>query len=219
MKSSLTIFAKRPVAGRVKTRLTPPLSPEEAAELYSRMLQDTLAKAGEIAADLHCLFYDDEPQALPFFQQAAPGFQLAPQKGANLGERMANAFASQFSHGIDVAAIIGSDSPHLPAPLISEAIDRLQRPEIDVVFGPSTDGGYYLVAMKRLHHELFREIPWSTGEVLRISLERAAREGIRVYLLRQWHDVDTAEDLQRKELLDETNGAPMTRGFLTGRHR
>ena len=82
------------------------------------------------------------------------------------------------------------------------------------MFGPSEDGGYYLLAMRELHAGLFRDVPWSSGEVLAKSLERAEVAGVRVSLLPVWHDVDTADDLERPELLDAGNGAPRTREFI-----
>lgn len=217
MKKALIIFAKRPTPGRVKTRLTSVLSPEEAAELYHCMLLDTLAKAEGLADPDKFLVYEEAGGAAPYFQEIARGMEVFPQRGNDLGERMKDAFQQAFARGYAAAAIIGTDSPHLPAPFVEAAFDRLADPAIDVAMGPSEDGGYYLVAMKRVHGELFRDIPWSKGEVLEKSLGKAAESGISVTLLPRWHDVDTAEDLQRPELLDAGNGAPRTREFLRSR--
>lgn len=213
-KKALIIFAKRPVAGKVKTRLTPPLLPEEGAELYRCMLGDTLAKAARLAGLDQYLFYEEEARAAAYFSGIAGGMTCLPQQGRNLGERMAEAFRRLFAESYGAVAVIGTDSPDFPPEFVREAFRLLESGQADAVFGPSEDGGYYLLAMKRLHNGLFRDVPWSSGVVLQKSLEHAAAAGIRVVLLPVWHDVDTAGDLHRPELLDEGNGAPLTREFL-----
>ncbi|MCM2359171.1 MAG: TIGR04282 family arsenosugar biosynthesis glycosyltransferase [Geobacteraceae bacterium] len=214
LKKALIIFAKRPVPRRVKTRLTPPLSPEEAAALYRCMLLDVLAKVATLAGVAKHIFYEPEEHAAAFFAQIAPGMARAPQRGEDLGERMANAFGELLAMGYGQVAIIGTDLPDLPLTYVEEAFGRLATDGIDALFGPSEDGGYYLLAMRELHDGLFRDVPWSSGEVLAKSLERAKQAGARVSLLPTWHDVDTADDLERPELLDPGNGAPRTREFL-----
>ncbi len=214
------MFAKQPLPGRVKTRLTPPLSPDQAAELYRCMLDDTLAKVAELPDTVRLLMYEEQPGAADYFRQTATGCRLHPQCGDDLGERMANAFGLAFAKGYQAAVIIGTDSPDLPLSLIVAAFRKLEQTDIDAVYGPSEDGGYYLLGLKRVYAELFRDIPWSSVGVLEKSLARAERTGIQTELLPPWYDVDTAADLQRPELLDEGNGAPLTRQFIkkqTGR--
>jgi rSAM/selenodomain-associated transferase 1 len=138
-----------------------------------------------------------------------------PQEGQDLGERLIRAFDRLFAAGHDRVAIIGSDSPHLPATHMNEAFELLA--SCDVVFGPSRDGGYYLVALNRPRPELFRDVPWSTDAVLARSLEIAAGADIRTALLPEWCDVDTVADLKRPELLAPDNGADLTRSFLVHR--
>jgi len=213
-RNALIIFAKRPAPGRVKTRLSPPLSLEEAAELYRCMLEDILEKVSALSGVDRHIFYEPGESAAAFFEQAAPGMTSTPQQGEDMGERMSNAFAEMFDAGYEQAAVIGTDIPDIPLEFVAEAFDRLESNEVNAVFGPSEDGGYYLLAMRKLHAELFRGIRWSSGEVLEKSLERAKEAGIGVSLLPVWHDVDTAEDLKRPELLDEGNGAPRTREFI-----
>ncbi|KAF0220337.1 MAG: hypothetical protein FD174_1238 [Geobacteraceae bacterium] len=217
MKNVLIIFAKRPTPGRVKTRLAATLSAEDAAELYRCMLFDTLAKAKELAGPDKLVFYEPAAGAAAYFKGIAAGMETCPQEGNDLGKRMENAFKRTLEMGYEAAVIIGTDSPDLPSSFIEEAFAMLESRDIDAVFGPSEDGGYYLIAMKRLQGELFKGIPWSSGAVLEKSLEKAAEAGIRVSLLPRWYDVDTFEDLQRPELLEEANGAPLTREFLTSR--
>lgn len=214
LKKALIIFAKRPAPGRVKTRLSPPLSPEQAAELYRCMLLDTLAKAATFSGSEKHIFYEPDELAAAFFTESAPGIACTPQEGEDLGARMANAFRRLLALGYGRVAIIGTDLPDLPMEYVDEAFGLLESGKADAVFGPSEDGGYYLVAMGELHGELFRDIPWSSGEVLEKSLGKAAEAGVRVSLLPVWHDVDTADDLLRPELRDDGNGAPLTREFL-----
>lgn len=217
LKKALIIFARKPAPGRVKTRLTPLLTEESAAELYRCMLLDTLAKVGELAAVDKLLFYEDEDGAALYFREIAGGLRIFPQEGAGLGERMEGSFRKAFALGYGTAAIIGTDSPDLPPAFVEEAFHRLDTHAAEAVLGPTDDGGYYLLAMNRLHGALFRDIPWSSGEVLRESLERAAEAGISVALLPRWYDVDTVDDLKREELLNEGSGAPLTREFIKSR--
>lgn len=214
MRTALLVFAKRPVPGRVKTRLTPPFTFEEAAELYRCMLLDILAKTGQLAGLDRLLFYEQGDGAPEFFAETAGERVCYPQEGEGLGERLAAAFDRIFGLGYDAAAVIGTDSPDLPTAFIDRAFGLLRDPRVDAVFGPTEDGGYYLLAMKRFHPELFTGIPWSTGKVLERSLSRAAAAGIATALLPVWHDVDTAADLLRPELVDPANGAPLTREFI-----
>lgn len=213
--NALLVFAKHPAPGRVKTRLTPPLSPGEAAELYRCMLLDTLAKVRTLPDVQGLLFYQNEPAALPYFRSIAPDFVVEPQKGYDLGARMAGAFRRVFSRGHRLAVIIGTDSPDLPVEYLHQAFRELADDSVDAVFGPSADGGYYLLALKRVHDSLFTGIAWSTGTVIEVSLARAREAGLRVKLLPVWHDVDTVADLERSELLHAANGASMTREFVT----
>ncbi len=216
LSQALIIFARTPLPGRVKTRLTPPLTPQEAAELYRCMLLDILARTERLDRVERLLFYEDEPGAASFFRTVTSSTPLS-QRGDDLGERMAAAFATAFARGHERVAIIGTDSPDLPLAYIREAFARLDGGKADAVFGPSEDGGYYLLAMKRQHYELFRDIPWSSEGVLRESLTKADAARISYSLLPMWYDVDTAADLARPGLLNEANEAPLTRKFLKSR--
>jgi rSAM/selenodomain-associated transferase 1 len=211
---ALILFAKEPIPGKVKTRLVPPLTPEGAAELYDSMLRDTIARIGLLEGIDRYLFYDGENGALEFFTEAAPGMTCLPQEGADLGERMAEAMRQVIAIGHDIAVIIGSDSPDLPMEFIINSINKLSAGDCEAVFGPTEDGGYYLVGLTRLHEELFIGIPWSSDRVMDETLARAAKAGIRASLLPLWHDVDSAADLDRPELLEEASLAPLTREFL-----
>jgi rSAM/selenodomain-associated transferase 1 len=211
---SLIIFAKKPVPGRVKTRLSPPLSAEAAAVLYSCMLLDTLATAAGLGGVAPVLFFQEEPGAAEYFSGLAPDMEFFPQEGADLGKRMENAFRNRFERGFREVVIIGTDSPDQPPEHILEAFDLLSDKKIDLVLGPAEDGGYYLMGLKSVRKELFCGIQWSSGDVLATTVSKAEELGLGVSLLPVWHDIDTAADLDRQELLDPGSPAKMTREFI-----
>jgi rSAM/selenodomain-associated transferase 1 len=213
-RPALIIFAKKPVPGTVKTRLVPPLTPENAAGLYACMLQDTLAMVATLSGVTPFLFFQDDPGAAGYFAAVSPDIVALPQQGDCLGERMRLAFREIFQRGFHEVVIIGSDSPDLPADYVRDAFALLGREPVDLVFGPSTDGGYYLLATRRVQDELFRDIPWSTGAVLETSIARARSAGLEVVMLPVWYDLDTPADLDRPGLRAADCPAARTAGFL-----
>jgi uncharacterized protein len=209
MKRALAIFAKAPQAGRVKTRLTPPLSLQQGADLYRCMLLDTVSKMRLLPFET-VIFYDGDDN---FFRQALPGVQLFRQEGDCLGTRLEHAFTMLASAGYEARAVIGTDAPDLPALFVQQAFDLMENGS-GIVFGPAEDGGYYLVGLTGGSGTLFRNIPWSGPDVLETSMERAREEGRTAALLPPWYDVDEVEDLYHPGLSDPANGAPLTRRFL-----
>ena len=209
----LLIFAKLPNPGTTKTRLSPHLSPRQAAEAYEAMLQDALALTAEVPGVERWICYSPEGEraAASYFTALVPDLHRHPQQGNDLGDRLAEAFAAAFATGADQVVVIGTDSPDLPPDFIRQAFDQLAA--ADVVLGPTADGGYYLLGASRLWPVLFREIPWSTADVLSASLRAAKAAGLRTVLLPKWHDVDTVEDLLRVAASPGTS-APRTRSFL-----
>lgn len=195
MRRALFVMAKDPRAGQVKTRLCPPLDPEAAAKVYRCFLLDVLDLVASVP-DVHPVVAYTPPEARPAFAALVDGrFHLVPQEGSDLGARMENAFRLLFRKGYERVAAIGADSPDLPPEYLRETFRRLERSP--VVLGASPDGGYYLIGMSRLVPELFREMPWGTEDVLRLTEERAARLGLEVARLPEWQDVDTPADLAR----------------------
>ena len=211
---ALIIFAKQPAPGAVKTRLAPPLTPETAAELYACMLQDTLDMALHLAGITPFIFYQGGAGAAGFFAAAAPGIAAEPQQGRDLGERMKRAFAAIAARGCREIAIIGTDAPDLPAGYVVAAFTQLEDEHTDVVFGPAADGGYYLLAMKRVWDELFLDIPWSSAAVLAVSAAKAKAAHLGVALLPPWYDLDTPADLERPALRAANSTAARTGEFL-----
>lgn len=211
MKRALAIFAKAPLPGRVKTRLSPSLSPQQAADLYRCMLLDTLERVAALDAE-KILFHEG---GAAFFREAAPGISLVAQAAGGLGARLEHACDTLGSMGYGPCVVIGTDAPDLPLAYIEEAFRALERGR-DAVFGPAGDGGYYLVGLREGYRSLFRDIPWSTERVLEKSLAQAKASGLTATLLPTWHDLDCYEDLIRPDLMDPANGAVRTQAFIAG---
>jgi rSAM/selenodomain-associated transferase 1 len=219
MHRALIIVAKKPEAGQTKTRLSPPLTGEQAAQLYHCFLLDTLELMQQVEVARPILAYTPD-EARTFFQDLAPhGFELRPQVGPDLGERLHNVLSACLRNGYGQAVVMDSDSPTLPVEVLRQAFDALDDPEVDVVFGPCEDGGYYLIGLKQPNAALFRGIPMSTPRVAAETLQRAREHGLRVAQLPRWYDVDVYADLKRlrKELRSlPADRARHTRAFLSG---
>jgi uncharacterized protein len=194
MSFELIVFAREPIPGRTKTRLCPPLDGETAAALYESFLRDVLATARAIPDVKITIAYTPESDPA-YFARFAPDLCSFPQHGATLGERMANAF-EQCLQGERSALLIGSDFPTLPASHLIAGFDLLTQ-GTDAVFGPSDDGGYYLVGMARLQRRLLCDIPMSTPTVLTDSLALAKQLELRVELAPAHYDIDDGTDLAR----------------------
>ncbi|MFL5803454.1 MAG: TIGR04282 family arsenosugar biosynthesis glycosyltransferase [Roseiflexaceae bacterium] len=195
MYRALLVVAKRPAAGQTKTRLCPPLTAEAAAALYACFLRDTLDIMRAVPGVARGIVYLPET-AFDYFREFAPDMALAPQRGADLGERLDYLLTAALDAGAQQAVVMDSDSPTLPAAYVAEAFARLDGPD-DVVLGPCDDGGYYLIGLKRPQPRLLREVQMSTPFVVRDTLALAEELGLRVALLPTWYDVDTVAELVR----------------------
>ncbi len=215
---ALIIFAKSPLPGSVKTRLTPPFTPELACEIYRAMLLDTLEISRSLTGVTIFLFFEDAPDAADFFATLSPDILSLPQTGVNLGERMENAFKEIFGRGFSKVAIIGTDSPDLPLEHIFEAFSLLEYEHTDVVFGPAEDGGYYLMALKKVWKELFTGLPWSSDTLLEASVLAAKDSCLGASFLPEWHDIDNVTDLKHLQQWEGDGPAARTREFLTSVH-
>jgi rSAM/selenodomain-associated transferase 1 len=194
MRRALVIVGKAPDAGRAKTRLVPPLSPEQAAGLYRAFLLDAvdlgLALGWERLSVVHP---HGSAEALRRFLPAAA--ELVEQPGRGIADALAHAFAFHFAAGFERVVLIGSDNPTLSRAPLEAAQRALQ--DSDVVIGPSADGGYYLLGMTAPHLRLFEDIDWSTRRVWAQTTARAAELGLRVSAVQRWYDVDEPADLER----------------------
>lgn len=216
----LLVMAKWPAPGHTKTRLAPLFSGVEAADLYACFLRDALELARSVPGVTPAIAYaPPAPEAAAYFRWLAPDLPLVAQQGESLGERLARVLTQALQGGFDQAAAMNSDSPTLPGKFLVEAFSRLDDPAVDVVLGPSEDGGYYLIGWKRPYPRLVREVQMSTARVLEDTLAIAGEEDLKVSLLDPWYDVDSPADVRRLqgELAQKGNGAAHTRRFFQSR--
>jgi rSAM/selenodomain-associated transferase 1 len=226
---AVAIMAKASVAGAVKTRLVPPLTREEAAELNSSFLADVAANIAAAAtqAPIQGFTAYHPPGSERLFAALLPdGFKLLPPKEPTLGRSLVHALRDLLSAGYGSVCLVNADSPTLPTKLLVEAVRHLQEPGDRVVLGPAADGGYYLIGLKYFHQRLFEGIDWSTERVYRQTIMRAEELGLPVAALAEWYDVDDEATLAvlARELLGGPNAdgyyrggyaAPRTTGLLT----
>jgi len=219
----LGIFFKEPIPGQVKTRLSPPLTLEEAAGLYRAFLSDTIRMVSETSGlDIVILFHADESGL--FRPPAPPGWLHRPQSGGDLGNRMEGALGELMDRlptGRAGACLIGSDAPLLDATVLHSAFEALDSGS-DLVTSPTPDGGYGLIGISRRPPGGFLSgIPWSTKSVLTETEEAAHRSGWSTARVRPCQDIDTGPDLsdfltKMKSVPTEwpENAAPETRRYL-----
>ena len=196
---AVAIMAKASVAGTVKTRLVPPLTYEEAAELNTCCLTDVAANIVAAAARVPIQgFAAYHPLGSErFFDDLLPeGFKLLPPKEPTIGRSLLHAAQDLFAAGYRSVCLVNADSPTMPTEVLVEAVRLLREPGDRVVLGPAADGGYYLIGLKRFHRRLFEEIDWSTERVYRQTLVRAGEIGVPVASLPEWYDVDDGETLE-----------------------
>src|SRR6476661_5226049 len=242
---ALAVMTKAPQPGRVKTRLVPPLTPEEAAELSKCFLRDTATAISSacsrrpVGDEKKMDFKPDASASQSEATTAACGiavytpvgaesaytnilpaeFSLLPQRGDGFGERLYFAVEDLCKCGFGSVCLIDSDSPTVPGKDFQQAVELLSTIEDRVVLGPSDDGGYYLIGVKKPYRHLFEQIDWSTERVLNQTIQRATEIGIEVKLLPTGYDVDDGAGLRRlcNEILADTTPAdvaPYTRQFL-----
>jgi len=207
----LILFARFPVAGKVKTRLIPALGAEGAAALHRRLVLRTLRTAHALCqsqnVELEIRFAGDNANEMQHW--LGDGWLCRPQCEGDLGQRMAGAFADSSREGSPATVIIGSDCPSLTPEVLSSAFDSLKTNP--VVFGPATDGGYYLVGLTRFVPEIFQGVAWGTETVLAQSLEKLVRLGIKPALLQPLDDLDRPEDVAAWKRLVEVDDADLSR--------
>ena len=213
VRRAVIVMAKRPAAGRTKTRLTPALSPQQAADLYECFLLDTL-RALTSRADCTTVIAIDSADAEDYFESIAPEVPQVEQIGEALGDRLDSVMSALLDQGFDQVFALGSDSPDLPPGHLDQAFALLVAPDTDVVFGPSDDGGYYLIGWKQRWSRLVTDVTMSTPQVLADTLAIADGLGLSVSLAPTWHDVDTPQDLDRLQASILSAPGTRTASFL-----
>jgi len=221
-RNAVAIMAKAPQSGQVKTRLCPPLSYREAAELYRCFLLDKIAQVNTLQRAAPVVSYSPDDSRPLFEDLTPPHFMLIPQHGDDLGTRLLFTFDRLFRQGFTQVIVIDSDTPTLPTAYLEQALMLIAERVNDVVLGPTEDGGYYLIGLRQSHRELFEQMPWSTSQVFPETRRRSEQYGLTVACTEYWYDVDTPEDLSRlRESLDQIQDglARQTRQFLRGARR
>jgi rSAM/selenodomain-associated transferase 1 len=189
-------MAKVPYPGQVKTRLCPPLTPWQAAALARAFVFDKITQVRTLTDARPALAYTPE-SGDDFFGDVAPDFTLIAQQGPDLSARLIHALDYFLALGDQAVMAIDSDTPTLPVSYLQQAITLLADPAVDVVLGPSEDGGYYLIGMRTLQRALLVDMPWSTADVFPETMRRATACGLTVAQLPMWFDVDTPAELAR----------------------
>lgn len=192
MSARLIVIAKAPRAGLSKTRLCPPCTPGQAAELAEAALADTLDAAATAASGGCVLALEGRPG-----RWMRPGFQLIEQRGDGLAERLAAAFADSGGP----AVLIGMDTPQLSPRRLEEALAELDRPGVEAVIGPASDGGYWAIGLRRPDPRVFDGVAMSTGHTYRDQLARLRELGLRVEVLPELRDVDVIDDARAVAVL------------------
>ena len=205
---AIGVMAKAPQPGRAKTRLCPPLRPEQAAELSAAFLRDiteNIALAAQQAPIFGCVAFAPPGAEMWFDGHLADGtgFVLAdgsppmPHNVQGFGRCLLHAVEAMLGAGFGAACVVNSDGPTLPTRFLVRAAQALLEPGERVVLGPADDGGYYLLGMQRPHAHLFADITWSTDSVAATTRARAGELGLDVLVLPSWYDVDDAASLAR----------------------
>ena len=225
MKTCVIIFAKNPMPNQVKTRLIPALSPEQAATLYTAFLTDWCEALAKLRDVDRIVAYTPTEARSDLQTLIGSDAIYIPQIGADLGKRLTSATQWATEQGYTQIFLVGSDSPTLPISYISKASKLLD--SRDIVIGPSTDGGYYLIGFSTTNIAMtvpfiFEKIAWSTADVFQQTVARIQSLKATLGLLPPWYDIDTAEDLaflhahiSALRLAGETVRAVRTESLLT----
>lgn len=192
----ILFFAKSPIKGQVKTRLSAEIGDDQAVELYKCFVEDLIALLEGLKLHFKCCFRPPDAKQV-FIKWLGQKHCYIPQTGDNLGERLENAFRMTFEENFTKALVIGSDSPDLPADFLREALQALDT--YDAVVGPCLDGGYYLIGFTKQSFvpQVFEGVSWSTPLVCGQTLNTLRKHKLKVYLLPRWYDVDVLSDLNK----------------------
>lgn len=215
---AIALVCKTPAAGLSKTRLSPPLRPEECAALSACFIRDVAAKVRSLTEGgdvVGCAVYTPAGSEAALRALLPEGFALLAQGDGDLGARMAKATADLLAAGHAGVILIGSDSPTMPAAILRAAVDTVRAGD-NVVLSPALDGGYTLIGLSQPRPRLFDDMPWSTSEIYELTVQRAREIGLPVVALPGWYDVDDAASFAMLE--DESRGIapPFAEAGLAG---
>jgi rSAM/selenodomain-associated transferase 1 len=230
LTAAIGIMCKAPQPGRAKTRLATAIGAVAASELSACFLRDVAAAIAAVPATLGRRGYGVYAPAgtEPVLRELFPSqFGLMLQAGDDLGDALLGAARGLLDAGHDCVVLVNGDSPTLPPRFLAQAIEALRQPGDRMVLGPASDGGYYLIGLKRPHQHLFTRIAWGTETVAGETCARAAEIGLAPTLLPEWYDIDDLETLEwlRDELAGTStrfrDGGPATatRAFLAAMAR
>lgn len=186
-KNLLIVFVKNIKLGKVKTRLAKTIGDQGAFEVYKELVEITENATSKVDCDIHIYFSEAVIET-----KWEKSFKTV-QNGADLGERMKNAFQNGFEKGYERIVLIGSDLPDISSQTINEGFFNLNKSE--VVFGPAKDGGYYLIGLTKMHDFIFHNKPWSQSNLLKETILDLQKRNISFETLETLNDIDTFEDL------------------------
>lgn len=187
-RSVVYVIAKAPQPRTCKTRLCPPLTAAQAVGLARAFLLDAIEIVQRSGIDVRVMCRSSAERAL-LLRFLGAGVPVSAQRGRGLGSALESAFNEGFEDGYPAVGVFGADSPTLDPRILRTAFAMLED-GADVAFGPSADGGYYLLAARKAHPRLFHRMPWGTSDVAQITLQRCASFGLTTSLLPTWYDVD-----------------------------
>jgi rSAM/selenodomain-associated transferase 1 len=196
--AAIGIMCKAPQPGWAKTRLAADIGPVAASELSACFLRDVAVAIEAVPETLGRRGYGvyAPAGAERALRDLFPSqFGLLLQAGDDFGDVLFGAAHDLLVAGHDCVLLVNGDSPTLPPSFLAQAIEALRKPGDRMVLGPASDGGYYLIGLKRPHRHLFAKIAWGTGTVARLTCERAAEIGLETKLLPEWYDIDDFETL------------------------
>ncbi|MDW8436999.1 MAG: TIGR04282 family arsenosugar biosynthesis glycosyltransferase [Chloroherpetonaceae bacterium] len=215
MSAALIVFFKAPEVGKVKTRLLPALSPDDATRLCACFIEDTFEKASSLPVQVLGFVagtLDEESELARFL--ARKNVRLERQVGNDLGERLSNAFRACFERGFARVCVVGTDSPDLPLAIVERAFETLADERPTLVIAGASDGGYVLLGMNRYFPEAFQNVPYSSSQTYEATLAQLRATRANVVELETWHDIDEPQDLERLLNSPFPNVAPKSIDFL-----
>lgn len=198
---AIAIMCKTPISGLSKTRLSPPLQPDECAAISACFIRDLSSTIASLVAEGgvsgYAVYTPRGSEAA--LQSLLPlDFRLLPQSDGDLGARLIKGADDLLAAGHDGAILVNSDSPTLPKSILRDAVEAVRSGD-NVTLSPAIDGGYTLIGLSRRHVRLFEDIPWSTSDVYRLTLDRAGEIGLPVINVPTWYDVDDAPSFRMLE--------------------